>query len=124
MPYTIKINGEFCAAMQLPEIDGPCSKLHGHTYQVSVAISFEQLNKAGIACDYYLLKTQLDEILKQYDYQHLNNHPDFNDHAPSSEYIAYLIYHAFKSKIAPFKAAMHSVTIKERGVCEISYSES
>ena len=124
MPYTVTVRGEFCAAMQLPNIDGPCAQLHGHTYQIGLTVSATQLDDNGVVCDYFALKQALDGYLATLDYEHLNTLPVFAGQAPSAERLAQLIFQHFKAKVWPQPLTIASVTIQERGFCEISYSET
>jgi 6-pyruvoyltetrahydropterin/6-carboxytetrahydropterin synthase len=53
--------------------DHPCSRLHGHNYQVEVVLAYPRLNNVGMVRDYRelsALRTFIDEKL---DHRHLND---------------------------------------------------
>ena len=61
----------FDAAHHLPEYDGDCSRIHGHTWKIIVEFDYEQVNKIGIATDFKLLKKKIKGLLP--DHQYLNS---------------------------------------------------
>lgn len=50
--YSIKKHFEFCYAHRLYGYPGKCGNIHGHTAQVVVKCSVEELPKDGIAIDF------------------------------------------------------------------------
>lgn len=120
MSYLVTISAEFCAAMQLA-MPGDCNKLHGHTYIITAEFSAESLNEYGIAIDYYDLQAKLDNIVKQIDHCYLNEHAWFQDLTPSSENIAFVVFHKLKEFTK--EVNLIKVSVQESKNCVVSYVE-
>lgn len=67
---------EFEASHYLPEYEGPCQNLHGHSYKLEVEVSGPPLEKGSypsMVCDFKDLKTVVTQrILRVFDHNHLN----------------------------------------------------
>lgn len=64
---------EFEAAHHLPDYDGVCSNVHGHSYKLYVTVGSKELNK-GMVIDFKMLKHIVKEfIVDVYDHQNLND---------------------------------------------------
>lgn len=62
----------FDAAHKLLEYDGPCARLHGHTYRLQVTIS-GTVKKNGMVIDFLDLKKIVKEkVLTKLDHVYLN----------------------------------------------------
>jgi 6-pyruvoyltetrahydropterin/6-carboxytetrahydropterin synthase len=62
---------EFEAAHHLPEYEGACSHLHGHSYKLEVEVAGVVIN--GMVIDFSLLKRIVKrQIIDIYDHQNLN----------------------------------------------------
>lgn len=61
----------FDAAHYLPEYDGKCSKVHGHTWKVEVKICGDVEN--GNLIDFTLFKKIVEEVISNLDHNLLNN---------------------------------------------------
>ncbi|WED22193.1 6-carboxytetrahydropterin synthase QueD [Vibrio sp. JC009] len=73
--YRIRKSFQFCASHQLqglPE-DHPCTRLHGHNYEVIVELASETLNSTGFVRDYRELSPLKEYIDNNLDHQHLND---------------------------------------------------
>lgn len=119
MYFTITIKAEFCAAMKLA-IPGPCAKLHGHTYNVSAELSANSLNGHGVVVDYSELLEKFKNLLAELDHKYLNEHDWFKDLAPSSENIAYVLFHKLQKII---NQKVTKVSVSETNNCVVSYAE-
>lgn len=63
----------FDAAHQLPEYDGPCRDLHGHTYRLIVTID-HPVQADGMAYDFVELKGVVEEkVVGRLDHTYLND---------------------------------------------------
>lgn len=62
-----------------------CSRLHGHTYSVTVVVGSDELDGPGFVTDFADLAPFRDYINTLADHQHLNDVLDFN---PTAENIA------------------------------------
>ena len=66
----LRIKHKFSAAHKLPEYDGDCHNLHGHTWQVVFEIE-GTVQPSGMIYDFKLLKPMLDSVLP--DHKFLND---------------------------------------------------
>ena len=76
----------FDAAHFLPDYDGPCRNMHGHTWRVEISWSFASVDQGaypGVAMCFTELKRQVRAILP--DHQLLNDALSFT---PTAENIA------------------------------------
>lgn len=65
----------------LRDYDGPCSKLHGHNWLVTVRCKNQVLDKIGMVVDFRVIK----QALMKFDHANLN---DLFDENPTAENIA------------------------------------
>lgn len=64
----------FEAAHHLPNYNGACSRLHGHSYKMQVTVSGSVDEITGMVMDFNVLKTIVkDKVVDRYDHQNLNN---------------------------------------------------
>lgn len=113
MSWTLKVRDKFSAAHFLKGYKGKCENIHGHTFQVEVAISVLELGRTGIGFDFTEIKKTLAALLP--DHTLLNEAFPFN---PSAENIARHLYGELK-KTYPVK----SVTVWESDDASATYSE-
>lgn len=106
--YTIKKEFTFCASHNLECLapEHPCSRIHGHNYQVIVELKSETLNEAGFVTDYRELDTIKDWINTVLDHQHLNDQIPVN---PTAENIAHYLFKVFKEAYPQLSA----ITVQE-----------
>jgi 6-pyruvoyltetrahydropterin/6-carboxytetrahydropterin synthase len=107
--YTIKVEADFSSAHNLRGYKGKCEDLHGHNWQVELAVSGKKLDKLGMLADFRLLKDKLNAVLEKLDHKYLNNIPYFKKINPTSENIARHIYDCLKPQIP----GISSVTVWE-----------
>jgi len=113
MSWILRVRDKFQAAHFLKEYKGKCEKLHGHTFQVEVAIEVHNLDAAGLGIDFTLIKRTLAGILP--DHTLLNEVYDFN---PSAENLARRLFVELK-KSFPVK----DVTVWESEDASATYAE-
>jgi 6-pyruvoyltetrahydropterin/6-carboxytetrahydropterin synthase len=113
MSWTLRVRDHFSAAHYLREYQGKCEKVHGHTFQVEVAIEVHELDKTGLGIDFTDIKQKLASILP--DHVLLNDLFEFN---PSAENLARRLFQDMK-KYYPVK----SVTVWESEDASASYTE-
>ena len=82
----------FEASHQLPNHDGKCAKLHGHSWEVTIQVDGNHLitdgAKQGMLMDYYDLGEAMRPIIQKLDHSHLNDIiPN-----PTSEMLCVYIY--------------------------------
>ena len=122
--YAVTIETEFSAAHLLRGYDGPCSRLHGHNWKVTVEIKTDILDKLGMSIDFYTLQKKIEGIVAQFDHRDLSTTPPF-DHAlnPTSENIARYFFDELKKQL-PSQVKLSFVAIGETGQCTAKYSET
>ena len=96
---TYKIQLSFDAAHFLPNYEGKCKRMHGHTWRVTFFVPAPgRLDDSGIGIDFRLLRKALEEVLP--DHELLNDYLG----RPSAECLArWLLARAMK--IPPGKIA-------------------
>ena len=94
--------------------DHPCSRLHGHNYEVEVFVDADALDARGFVVDFRELdpvKTWIDATL---DHRHLN---DIIEGQPSAEAIAKYVYEWCRTGL-PFRVAAIRVWETPRAYAE------
>jgi 6-pyruvoyltetrahydropterin/6-carboxytetrahydropterin synthase len=91
MTYTISRQFSFAAAhhLELLPAEHKCSRVHGHTYTVEVLLTAEDLNAAGMVCDFGDLDLLGRHIEMALDHRNLNQVLTIQ---PSCERIAEYVY--------------------------------
>ncbi len=97
--YEIRVKGGFDAAHFLRDYEGPCASVHGHTWEVEIALLGENLNEAQLLVDFHDLKKILDKKLQRFDHCCLNDISPFDKFSPTSENIARVIYEQVRSEL-------------------------
>ena len=97
--YRVQVRRHFDAAHALRNYHGKCENLHGHRYEVVVALDRDTLDEAGMAYDFTALKRELDAILDRFDHHNLNETAPFDVLSPSAENIARTIYEELESRL-------------------------
>jgi 6-pyruvoyltetrahydropterin/6-carboxytetrahydropterin synthase len=89
MNTTITVSATFAAAHRLPEHEGECHRLHGHTYGLEVTVQGtpqESGPATGMVMDFADLRLRVDEaIVEPLDHHMLN---DVFDFVPTVEAVA------------------------------------
>lgn len=123
--FRIRKSFSFEASHQLPNHDGKCQRLHGHSWKGHVVVcsldsSLQETGpKAGMLMDFgdlsLILKPLVDEYL---DHYHLNDSTGLAN--PTSEELARWIYDKLNPLI-PKNALLEEVRIEETCTSEASY---
>lgn len=91
--YTLKVEGAFEAAHQLPDYPGKCARLHGHNWVVEAVVKGRDLDKLGMLVDFKTVKKALNNVLDRYDHRFLNELVPFNTGVnPTAENLARIIF--------------------------------
>lgn len=90
----------FDAAHSLPFHDGKCSRLHGHTYKMTVWVRgdlYKDGPKAGMVADYGDISIAVKPVIDEYlDHHHLNETVMTN---PTAENLAMWVYEKLENRI-------------------------
>jgi len=111
--FELKIVSHFAAAHQLTMVAKKCENLHGHNWKVEVCVKGDRLNNAGVLVDFGILKGYVKEIMGRLDHKFLNELPDFNTVAPSSENLAFYIANSLQEMIKEPGMVVNRVTTWE-----------
>lgn len=91
----------FAAAHYLPNYEGKCSKLHGHTWRLDVEVKGEVNEKTGMVIDFAELKRIVNEwVIGKLDHTCLN---DLGFKNPTCEVMVQWIWEIMKAALEPFK---------------------
>ena len=111
--YHLMIKTHFAAAHNLINYQGDCENLHGHNWRVEVTVSASELDNAGLAIDFKILKKQTNQILDTLDHTHLNALEPFRDMSPSSENICRYLYEKLSQALNNDNVRVEKVTVWE-----------
>ena len=122
--FEIFIRTHFSAAHYLRDYPGNCEHLHGHNWDVEVAVRTEELDPIDMGIDFKGLKKVVARALSELDHTNLNDHPQFQDRNPSSERLAEYIYGRVKRELVPFdRVDLARVVVCETPGTGVSYWE-
>jgi 6-pyruvoyltetrahydropterin/6-carboxytetrahydropterin synthase len=89
MKTTITVSATFAAAHRLPDHQGKCFRLHGHTYGLEVTVAGTPQASgpaAGMVMDFADLRSRVNElVVERLDHQLLN---DVFEFVPTAEAVA------------------------------------
>ena len=86
--YEIIVEDTFDSAHCLRGYEGPCERLHGHTYKVQACFKFKELQSSGMAIDFKFAKKALKQITDKLDHTMINELEPFKSINPTAENIA------------------------------------
>ena len=117
--YEITIEDTFDAAHCLPDDQGNCRRLHGHTYRVQARFRFATLKPDGMAIDFRKAKADLRAVIDIMDHHYMNELPEFSAQNPTAENVAKLVFDRIKSD----EDSISSVSVWETPTSCATYSE-
>jgi 6-pyruvoyltetrahydropterin/6-carboxytetrahydropterin synthase len=83
--FVVSVQAHYDSAHYLRNYRGKCERLHGHRYVVELALASTELDAAGIAFDFVVVKKFLRELADHLDHQCLNDLEPFTEKEPSAE---------------------------------------
>ena len=86
--YRLRVRESFAASHLLPDHDGPCKNLHGHTWTVEIEVSAKNVGHGGMVVDFADLKRELRRVVAIFDHSHLNDLKWFQLVPPTAENLA------------------------------------
>lgn len=111
--YRLTIKTGFAAAHNLINYQGDCENLHGHNWKVEVTVTARELDQAGLAVDFKVLKKETNTLLDELDHKYVNQHTFFKELSPSSENIARFLYQRLAERLNN-----GNITVEKIGVWE------
>jgi 6-pyruvoyltetrahydropterin/6-carboxytetrahydropterin synthase len=121
--YRLNVTSSFSAAHRLVGYKGACKRLHGHNWKVRVSVACDELDPIGMAMDFKLLKSLLNDLLDEFDHQYLNELEAFKEHNPTSEAIARLLFLRLRNRL-PGNARLLEVEVAESENSSVIYTEN
>lgn len=121
--FRLKVVSFFSAAHSLREYYGECEAVHGHNWKVEVVIEKGQLNEQGLAIDFKILKSKVNEVLDELDHKNINEIEFFKKNNPSSENIARYIYGRMSESLKQTGCKVKEVTVWEQRDYSATYYE-
>ena len=107
----------FEASHYLPDYEGACSRLHGHSYKLQVTVSGSVDETTGMVVDFNILKSVVkDAVVDRYDHRYLN---DFFDN-PTAENMVQHIFKKLGIEFSKMGLTLESVKLWET---ESSFAE-
>jgi 6-pyruvoyltetrahydropterin/6-carboxytetrahydropterin synthase len=83
--FLVSVQAHYDSAHFLRNYHGKCERMHGHRYVVEMALAANELDAAGIAFDFVIVKKQLRDLAERLDHENLNELPPFTEIEPSAE---------------------------------------
>lgn len=130
--FELSVQGHMAAAHYLRNYLGPCQHLHGHTWQVEVALKSDHLDNVGMVVDFAILKKVLDQVIDPLDHVCLNDLEYFKKVNPTTENIAQYIYQQFLPALEDYfqslkqacpKPTLTHVRVWESNKASVTYTE-
>ena len=107
----------FEASHHLPNYNGACSRLHGHSYKLHVTVSGSVDEATGMIIDFNVLKAVVKEkVVDKYDHRYLN---DFFSN-PTAENMVQHIFKKLNVEFSKMGLSLESVKLWET---ETSFAE-
>lgn len=119
--FELKVVGEFAAAHSLRDYEGKCEKLHGHNWNVEIAVSGTKLDKSGMVLDFKILRENLSLVLNELDHEHLNEVEYFKVNNPTSENLSRYIFEKLEILLKSYGVKVNRITVWETGRQSATY---
>lgn len=121
---TITKRFTFEAAHHLPQHDGPCRNLHGHSYTLDVSVRgpirpVSEASDSGMVLDFSALSTVVKRaIIEHWDHRDLN---EVTGVYPTCEHLAWLAFTMLAPEVKALGAALSQLRLSETATswCEI-----
>ena len=99
--FIVSVQAHYDSAHFLRNYHGKCERMHGHRYVVELALTASELDEAGIAYDFVIVKKHLRDLAERLDHENLNELPPFDELEPSAENQARYFYEEMKRLLPP-----------------------
>ena len=90
--FVVSVQAHYDSAHFLRNYHGKCERMHGHRYVVELTLATNELDEAGIAFDFVIVKKHLRDLAERLDHENLNELPPFDKLEPSAENQARYFY--------------------------------
>ncbi len=119
--YIVNIKSNFSAAHNLVGYQGDCANVHGHNWNVRLAILCSKVDEIGMTIDFKLLKRRFKELLDSFDHKNLNSIPEFKDINPTSESIAKVLFEISSKKFNNESVKVFEIEVSESEKYSVIY---
>jgi 6-pyruvoyltetrahydropterin/6-carboxytetrahydropterin synthase len=94
LELTIEVT--FCGALELPNLEGPCQRLHGHDYRLAVTVQGHPDGHTGAIVDFVALRrTVEEEVVSPLDHRRLNDIVE----NPTAEHLVMWMWNRLKGRV-------------------------
>ncbi len=123
--FEISASAHFDAAHLLRDYEGPCARMHGHSFRVEAALAGSRLGPAQLLVDFHDLRHMLEEVIEPFDHRCLNEIEPFTRESPTSENIARFIFESLAQKLSrlPPGISLAWVSVSESPDTRVVYRE-
>lgn len=120
--HEIQVDRVFSAAHAIRLADGAVEPLHGHDWQVAVAVGADRLDAMQCVMDFHELERIIDAVLEPWRNANLNDCRPFvgGEINPSAERVAETIAHAVADEL-PDHVSLLRVAVGEAPGCTATY---
>lgn len=115
--FEMAVTDSFEASHHLPNYNGKCKNVHGHSWNVTAIWQGTKQDKCGICMDLTILKRNLRNICGDFDHTSLNTPRTFTH--PTAENIARKVFERLTH--AEFGAGLVKVIVEETRGCSVAY---
>ena len=117
--FELRIRRTFAAAHAIV-MAGVREPMHGHNWEVTVAVAGDTLDADGLLCDFHLLEKALDETIRPFMNRSLNETAPFDRVNPTAELVAQHIAQAVAARL-PIEVRVKEVRVVEAPQCEACF---
>ena len=118
--FELRIQRTFSAAHAIV-MAGVREPMHGHNWQVTVAVCADALDSDGLLCDFHLLQNSLDEVIQPFNNRSLNETAPFDRINPTAELVARHIAEQVGARL-PSGVRIKEVRVVEAPQCEACFA--
>jgi 6-pyruvoyltetrahydropterin/6-carboxytetrahydropterin synthase len=112
--FRLSIRESFASSHCLRHYEGKCENLHGHNFDVEVAVEGTELHpKIEYLMDFKELRAKLKEAIAPLDHAHLNEVPPFDVRNPTSENLARYVAERLAAGLPP-QVVVAFVSVSEK----------
>lgn len=129
--YKLRAKAHFDSAHCLDGYKGKCSRVHGHRWDVEVAIEGDALDEINMLIDFSSVKRMMDSVCEVVDHYTIN--VQLAENCPTAEFLARWFFYCMRAEMSKYYMSLRleedkmpslkSVTIWESPECCITYSE-
>ena len=120
--YLLRVRERFEAAHHLRSYRGRPEPVHGHSWQVEVALVAHELDDEGMAFDFVAVRRALRDLVRPFDHNDINSVPPFDRETPTTEHLARWFHGELCRRLDG--ADVVEVTVWEGADCSATYRPS